>query len=831
MKKIFNLIILTGLVSVSCEGPTAPWNSVESGHESLTKQLLVSSGEWTTEVKSVYVPGEGITLTGDEKLAVYYNAWSESVEDQAAKGFTKNEIVMAEPSDGDSYAFTHDELAEAEKYNYYFVMPYRQLQTVATHGGISKACWNLRAVQYPSATSYDPTFDYLIGKPAENVGKSETVEVSAFKRIVAPFKLTVNDPSGLLDGEKIHTVTVDFPDGDYVAGKVYIDFNQDYDKTGIAAKYSSYSGTALTAVYPEGLSPVAGAYDVWYVALPASFQAGQKVSVTVTGETKTVTCSASLPSAVGLVADKFNSLSFGLSETKEDYESTQSLHFDFSGLTSVNSTDFSASDGKAYSFTNNGCLHYGTSKAPITSGLKIKPGNKLTLPEVEGKAISGVRVYTHEESWSSSSSKATLTASAGSVNTSALYDPQTAGGFPQGYVDLIFSEPQSGAVDLTVAFSDNATSHNAVLTSVSLYLVEDKVEQPDVINDYYEAYQQGKTLTFGDLTISNKTHTDASLIDADGLTYDMMKVGGVYFINPSSDYVTLQGNNSTYTVADGAELILIGRYAGNQPKIIAKELRANKNDFSMINVDFKTSATNELICKSSDTETSSAVRFIDCMISSSATSFKYLIRDYYQSKSAQSAPFTEMVFDNCIIDVTKMTTAFYYASPSAVSVPQSLSITDNVIYSTSTLTSQYLMNATSLATLSVIVSGNTIVNFYPGSGLIRVPTLASLEVLSNVFYCSGQDSSSSPAVTRLDAAPSGAFTVSDNIMSAVECNNKSWRTWTYKSENIAPTTDTNNTAMTTSPFTSAIDASKGYFPISNGSAGASYSDKPYFKIK
>ena len=827
MKKIFNLVILTGLVSVSCEGPTAPGNSVESGHESLTKQLLVSSGEWTTEVKSVYVPGEGITLTGDEKLAVYYNAWSESVEDQAAKGFTKkNEIVMAEPSDGDSYAFTHAALAEAEKYNYYFVMPYRQLQTVATHDGISKACWNLRTVQYPSATSYDPTFDYLIGKPAENVGKSETVEVSAFKRIVAPFKLTVNDPSGLLDGEKIHAVTVDFPEGDYVAGKVYIDFDQDYDETGIAAKYNAYSGTALTAVYPEGLSPVAGAYDVWYVALPASFQAGQKVSVTVTGETKTVTCSASLPSAVGLVADKFNSLSFGLSETKEDYESTQSLHFDFSGLTSVKSTDFSASDGKVYSFTNNGCLHYGTSKAPITSGLKIKPGNKLTLPEVEGKAISGVRVYTHEESWSSSSSKATLTASAGTVNTSALYDPQTAGGFPQGYVDLIFSEPQSGAVDLTVAFSDNATSHNAVLTSVSLYLVEDKVEQPDVINDYYTAYTQGKTLTFGDLTISNKTHTDASLIDAAGLTYDMMKDGGVYFINPSSDYVTLQGNNSTYTVADGAELILIGRYADNQPKIQVKELRANAEDLTVINVNFRSSATNQMICKSTGTETSSTVSFFDCMISSSATSFKYLIRDY-QGESA-SAPFTEMVFDNCIIDVTKMTTAFYYASPSAVSVPQSLSITDNVIYSSNTLTSQYLLNGTSLSTLAVVVSGNTIVNFYPGSGLICVPTLASLEVLSNVFYCSGQDSISSPAVTRLDTAPSGAFTVSDNIMSAVGCN-KSWRT--YRFNNIAPTTDTNNTAMTTSPFTSAIDASKGYFPISSGTAGASYSDKPYFKIK
>ena len=826
MKKIFNLIILTGLVSVSCEGPTAPWNSVESGHESLTKQLLVSSGEWTTEVKSVYVPGEGITLTGDEKLAVYYNAWSESVEDQAAKGFTKkNEIVMAEPSDGDSYAFTHDKLAEAEKYNYYFVMPYRQLQTVATHDGISKACWNLRTVQYPSATSYDPTFDYLIGKPAENVGKSETVEVSAFKRIVAPFKLTVNDPSGLLDGEKIHTVTVDFPDGDYVAGKVYIDFNQDYDKTGIAAKYSSYSGTALTAVYPEGLSPVAGAYDVWYVALPASFQAGQKVSVTVTGETKTVTCSASLPSAVGLVADKFNSLSFGLSETKEDYESTQSLHFDFSGLTSVKSTDFSASDGKAYSFTNNGCLHYGTSKAPITSGLKIKPGNKLTLPEVEGKAISGVRVYTHEESWSSSSSKATLTASAGSVNTSALYDPQTAGGFPQGYVDLIFSEPQSGAVDLTVAFSDNA-SHSAVLTSVSLYLVEDKVEQPDVINDYYTAYTQGKTLVFGDISINNETHNKAECIAAADLTYDMMSRGGVYFIESSDDYVTLEGSKSPYSVANDAELILIGRYADNQPKIIAKELRANKNDFSMINVDFKTSATNELICKSSGTVTSSAVRFIDCQIRSSGA-LKYVIRDY-QGES-ESAPFTEMVFDNCIIDVTKMTSAFYYASPSAVSVPQSLSITDNVIYSSNTLTSQYLLNGTSLSTLAVVVSGNTIANIYPGSGLIRVPTLASLEVLQNVFYAAGQsNASSSPAVTRLDTAPSGAFTVSDNIMSAVGCN-KSWRT--YRSGNVAPGTDSGNNITTESPFSTMDSTKEGYFPVNGYTAGASYSDKPYFKIK
>lgn len=826
MKKIFNLIILTGLVSVSCEGPTAPGNSVESGHESLTKQLLVSSGEWTTEVKSVYVPGEGITLTGDEKLAVYYNAWSESVEDQAAKGFTKNEIVMAEPSDGDSYAFTHDELAEAEKYNYYFVMPYRQLQTVATHDGISKACWNLRTVQYPSATSYDPTFDYLIGKPAENVGKSETVEVSAFKRIVAPFKLTVNDPSGLLDGEKIHAVTVDFPEGDYVAGKVYIDFDQDYDETGIAAKYNAYSGTALTAVYPEGLSPVAGAYDVWYVALPASFQAGQKVSVTVTGETKTVTCSASLPSAVGLVADKFNSLSFGLSETKEDYESTQSLHFDFSGLTSVNSTDFSASDGKAYSFTNNGCLHYGTSKAPITSGLKIKPGNKLTLPEVEGKAISGVRVYTHEESWSSSSSKATLTASAGTVNTSALYDPQTAGGFPQGYVDLIFSEPQSGAVDLTVAFSDNA-SHNAVLTSVSLYLVEDKVEQPDVINDYYTAYTQGKTLVFGDISINNETHKEAECIAAADLTYDMMSRGGVYFIESSDDYVTLEGSKSTYSVANDAELILIGRYADNQPKIQVEELRANAEDLTVINVNFRSSATNQMICKSTGTETSSTVSFFDCMISSSATSFKYLIRDY-QGES-ESAPFTEMVFDNCIIDVTKMTIAFYYASPSTVSVPQSLSITDNVIYSSNTLTNQYLLNGTSLSTLAVVVSGNTIANIYPGSGLIRVSTLASLEVLQNVFYAAGQsNASSSPAVTRLDTAPSGAFTVSDNIMSAVGCN-KSWRT--YRSGNVEPGTDSGNNITTESPFSTMDSTKEGYFPVNGYTAGASYSDKPYFKIK
>ena len=816
-----SILAMAGLMmSLSCTELSN--EGVSSEGAVINKQLSVSSGEWPLEqVRSSFIPGQGISLSGDEHLAVYYNAYDAQAENQFATGMQKL-CVEASPSPDGTYAFSHDEIAEVEKYNYFFIMPYRQLQNTGTHNGILKAFYNMRAVQYPSATSYDPAFDYLVGKPSENVDKSETVEVTAFKRIVAPFKLTITDPSGLLAGEAVHAVTIDFPGGEKVAGKFYVDFYSGYAEAGIAAKNNSYSGTALTAVYPDGLEPSAGAYEVWLVSLPASFEAGQTVTVTVTGETKTVSCSAALPSATQLVADRFNSLSFGLSEIKTDYESSQTLHFDFSGLTSVNSMVFAASDGEEYTFVNDGCRHYGLSKAMITSGIKIKTANTLTFPQISGKAIKKVRVYTHEESSDKSTSQATLALTCGEAAASALYYPRSEGGFPQGYVDLCFEQAQSGTVKLNVSYSDQGTS-DAIFTSLAIYLEDNGQagEEPSSQNDYWAAYQAGETLQFGDLSISSETHPDAKYIEASALTYDMMSDGGVYFVGSSPDYVTISGGSSTPSVANNSELILIGRYADAQPRIIAKELRANVKDFAMINVDFKTTSTNQMICKSSSATTSSALRFIDCRIGSDSA-WKYLVRDY----QGGAAPYAKILFDNCVIDVTNMTTSVYYVNSSAVSEAQSLSFADCVIYSTSTLTSQYLMSATSLATLDVIFRGNTVANIYPGSGLIRVPSLKSLVVEDNVFYAAGQTTaSSSPAITRLDSAPNGNFEVSGNVMSAVDCN-RAWRT--YRSGNEEPKVAEDNTSLTTSPFAEGWEASTGYFPV-DGTAGASYTTKPYFK--
>ena len=685
MKPTIKLSVFAVMVLLlSCTQLDNPESGPVAGGTMIQKQLAVSNGEWVPDARSSFVPGQGITLSGDEHLAVYYNAYDASAGTQFATGVQK--CVEAVPSSNGEYTFSHDALAGAEAYNYFCVMPYRQLQTTGTHEGVAKAVYNLRAVQYPSAVTYDPVFDYLVGKPAETVEQSGTVEVTAFKRIVAPFRLTVSDPSGLLGGETARAVTIDFPGGDKVAGKFYLDFYGDYEAAGISAKYNAYSGTALTAVYPDGLEPVSGGYEVWLVSLPAIFQADQKVTVTVTGETKTVSCSAVLPSDVELMADRFNSLSFGLSETKDGYESSQSLHFDFSELTTVPSA-LSASDGEDYAFVNDGCGAYGLSKVPVTSGLKIKTANTLTLPQITGKAIKKVRLYTHEESYDSSSSQASFAISCDDASASALYYPRGEG-FPQGYVDLEFVQAQSGPVNLNVSYSDGGT-HNAIISSLSLYLSEEEQggggsgEEPDM-NDYYAAYLNGETLTFGDLSINKDTY-DAESIAATDLTYDMMSAGGVYFIESSDEYVTLTGANSTYSVANSAELILIGRYADAQPKIKAKELRANVHDFSMINIDFQTLSTNQMVCKSSDVATSSGLKFIDCKISS-AGSLKYILRDY----QGGSAPYAKVLFDNCILDISGLTVAMYYANPSSVSGSQSLEITDCVIYSGATLTAPYL---------------------------------------------------------------------------------------------------------------------------------------------
>ena len=461
------LLLLVPLLAFSACGKQPSGDSAGFG---IQKTMNVIAQEWDDDAaKSSYEAGVGITLSGNESVGVYYNAYKTGADSQFGQGLEKA-IVEATPSGEGKYTFAHSAISGAHTYNYYFLMPYRGVSTVGTHNKGYKPFTHLFAVQYPSATSYDPSFDYLIGKPVENVEASSEVVVDGFKRITAPFLLNIEDADDLLGGEKIYAVTMDFGGSYRLAGKFYTDHLDSASGSDIAAYSPSTCGSAITAVYPSGLAASGGVYGVWYMSLPVSLSAGGQVTVTVTGATRTIVLSKVLPVSVKLLADKFNRLTFRLTNTADVFPS---VHQDFSTISSSPGTTFIGSDGNSRTWAHN-CSGYGTSKKLVPSGLKMDHGEYITIP-ASSLPVKSIRVYAHEGTYSSSSATATLTATSGAASATAAYGTNDTNA---GYVDLTFAQAQAGDIKLSCTYPDSR--HSAVVSSVLVKYEEEKLEDMDI---------------------------------------------------------------------------------------------------------------------------------------------------------------------------------------------------------------------------------------------------------------------------------------------------------------------------------------------------------------
>ena len=306
MKKITFCLALIGVTMFSCQKPEFSEDLDAPVKAQIKKVLAVSDAEWTSaDAKSSYTPGEGIALSGNEPISVFY-----------AEG--KAPVVATSQGNG-NYSFSHEEVAGAETYDYNYLMP---------HNAATKADGTARlsAVQYPGADTYDSAYDYLIGQPSMAVPKDAAeVPVTSFKRLTAPFNFVIDDEYQLLGGEAVSVVTIDFSGAaEAVAGDFTTTFSSDYAAAGISGKVAGSGSTALTAVYPEGLAVSDAEYNVWFSSLPVDLLAGQVVSLTLSTPTKTVTCKATLPSDFSLVTNKINKIPFKLSRFKTDYANVNS---------------------------------------------------------------------------------------------------------------------------------------------------------------------------------------------------------------------------------------------------------------------------------------------------------------------------------------------------------------------------------------------------------------------------------------------------------------------------------------------------------------------------
>lgn len=831
MKKITFIISLLGVTMMSCQQVELESPSENTGSGAIVKTLNVTEAEWTGEgTKSTFVPGTGITLSGTENVSVFYSKYDSSVDEQTATG---NKPVAATPQSNGKYLFSHSEISGAEAYNYFYLMPHHYTTE-------SSGATRLFPVQFPGENTYDQYYDYLIGFPEINVPKSETeVSIDSFKRISAPLNFVVNDPEGLLEGESARIVTVDFESSaEPVACGFIPRFSTIYSKAGINTMVSGTKNTAVTAIYPEGLEPQAGAYNVWFSTLPATFSAGQTVKVTISTETKTVTCKTAIPLDYGLMTTKLNKIPFTLSAAKDGYEKSNTLITAFTQMSrsswveSGPSAELIASDGNSYTWQYSGTAFCYNPSGKY--GLRESMGlfsNKstLTLPVFAGKRVSSLRLYAHENSYASSSITAEIVILSGEVEVARkkfnLSDMSEMNG---GYVEFTGLESYSS---LTLAFSTSDsenTSHQAVISAAAVNLVNEPAEMPD---DYYAMWNAGQDVIFGDLVINKTNFPQAQLLAPSELTYTKLKDGGLIFINDNEGTtVSLTDYSSTKEIANAAVLVLVGRYEGVHPVVEVCELRANSNDAVFANVHLRTfsGATNSF-AKNSAATAYTDLKFYDSF-------FEPAKQAIYQL-NGENVCFRNIVFENSAVKLVSASDTRLVAMNGKTRTYDEVSsvvINNSIIFTESQCSGYVVWGQTSTATcdmknLTIKVTGSTIAGLTNTEALFRPNVLYSMQLKDVLLYA---NLSFNSRLWRVGAEPtvSGGEFVASNIVMCSDGSNE----WYFRNADVCMVNPTQSglTKKSANPFASDADFKTGYLPADTsvaGTAGATFDTKIWYK--
>ncbi|MBR1869227.1 MAG: hypothetical protein IJ799_04090, partial [Bacteroidales bacterium] len=312
MKKTMSLAgILTAVAALLLAGCTAELKedlTDEATVKGTPVTLYVQDNEWLPEdgtARSVYEPGVGIHLTGTENIGLFY--WNTTTSRLVGKTVDTaiNYSIKAEPAGAGAYTFTNPGAPEDAKW--YSVMPYSyNCVRSTTSSAPTRLQFRVGPTQYPMANSFDPMADILVGKPFTTSDGTGTI--TAFKRMVAPFKLIV---TGLEDSEKIYSVTVAFA-GDptnkdnSITGQFAVTPAEEYDAMIVSSVTSSAIGRKISAIYGDGLAKSGDGWPVWLTVKPITVAAGTDITVTVTTADATYTRTASLPAEKTFANDKVN---------------------------------------------------------------------------------------------------------------------------------------------------------------------------------------------------------------------------------------------------------------------------------------------------------------------------------------------------------------------------------------------------------------------------------------------------------------------------------------------------------------------------------------------
>lgn len=830
--------------------------------DSVTFRFEVNDNEWDG-VRSSYIEGTGVKLAGNENIAVFYD--NSVSKGGSTEGFTKA-IVGVSATDpikatgtGFSYSFTAPEEA-ASATAWYAIMPYASTLVKATTDETPTATVQIHSVQYPTATSFDPHYDFLAAEPFcfTPSGSAYSGTINAFKRLSAPFRIVL---SGLDAADKVYAATITLSTAasgtDGLTGIFRVALSDNADETGITG--STAIGNGVTALYPEGLAAVGGKWNVWYCVNATSLKGGDKLTLSVTTATKTYTREITLPSDAAIEPTSLKQLSLNVKGAGFTEES--SILQDFGEMKTSTSVVLTASDGieRTYSFASGSCIidpsddskaqyYDGGAGTPKGIMVSVPTGtNKwMQIPSIGGKKITKIGLYVHNASGKgtagiyNTNEKAARDAiiSADATNSS-LYPTG-------GYVELSLPE---GCDDFTGKYFQSTGTQEFVAAK---FFFEDEPEEE--ITDYYAAFDAGKTLTIAGKEYNKTSNSNYGLVNVEDLTTASFSTSGkIYFIdNSNTASIELSGS-----ITFGENAVVIGRFRASQPKILhSGNYLSATNAVTLKNIYIENSYSNGMF----NTSKSSPY----CNLTIEDCTLKYTGTNALFKEGSNDKYFGDVLVLNSVLQFNQsMIGCASSAGTTSLGKEKSISLRNCVITpaTVDTPVAKSLMDfktnvttpdgdSTKEQTVKIFLENNTIYNFklVSSGGIICSWTIGGLKVEKNVIYTSAfaTDSNNTRVIkTNVNqtfspdpASISYNWCYSDGTVKIGPTNGNSPKYWNSADHNTALPTYVNvdnlfSLENTTIPFAGGYDASKGYLPIdpavvTNG-AGADVSKMPWLK--
>lgn len=813
------------------------FGSVDATENLITRTVTVSDEAWD-EVRSSYEPGVGIHLDGTEHMSVYYSvSGSTSTAGSKTLDYKLLGTVDGAPAGNGSYTFSHPEVSGAEAYDYFFMMPY--LPTSKANSGGSASYHRIGPVQMPKAATFDPSFDYIVGKPVRNVAAADqSAIVTQFKRLMAPLRLKFTDNAGVLTGQKIRQVTISFDAATdkavdkCLSGLFYFQYSEAADECNISGWENGSFSNAATADYPAGLEQN-GSWETWLMVNPTEIEACN-MTIDVVADKMRITRTVATNKVFNLTKEAINTLSFDISG--DGYAMENAYSVDFTQYTKVPSV-IEASDGDTYDWTLANCTF--SVQANLGNALRLKNtsnNGSITLPALpEGASYKAIYLT---ENTNNTSKAATVVCKQG--------EQEAASGTYNYYGEV---SQQGGVLKLEIpaeyAQGPLTIEHDcadAVWINRMTVTYEGELHPVKPQQKYSDIYEAGNDIKIGNLVINKTTFPNAKVVDIASINNKTFTDGGLVFLDGEGNY-TMTTSPSIHT-----SLILIGNDPEKQPTIVCKgnsayyfAVRGEDCDYVFKNLNIDGSSNNYIFSNTDNANASGKIKNLtleDCTIVTNGN----VIQDGNTTNSMQN-----VTVRNCVIRMSDTTTgkAVYgwvtgKTDTKATDQLASVILSNNVIYASSPVSHYLVMvggkaaNVNYDSNATIVVERNSTYNIYHGNGMVSAYSAQNIMVTYTVseFDDSVLDKNSYSAGYSKPNDPKN-FMVAYNYAFTNSGDTQRWKAlWKNTDVTATVTTTDNSFKLQESPFASA-NIETGYFPINtsvvtNG-AGASYETKLWNK--